>query len=80
MDTSSTDRIEKQILLHAPQSRVWRALTDTKEFGSWFRVLLDGRFTPGERTTGKVTNPGYEHVTMNVWVERLEPETLFSFR
>jgi len=80
MDSPNTDRIEKQILLRAPKSRVWRALTDAEEFGSWFRVKLEGRFVPGERTTGRITYPGYEHVTLEVRVERMEAETLFSFR
>lgn len=80
MDVTSTDRIEKQILLRAPQPRVWRALTDAQEFGAWFRVQLDGPFIPGERTTGHITYPGYEHLVMDVKVERMDAETLFSFR
>lgn len=79
MDATSTDRIEKQILLSAPKTRVWRALTNAEEFGTWFRVKLDGRFIPGERTTGKITYPGYEHLSMDVQVERMDAETLFSF-
>lgn len=77
---SSTDRIEKQILLKAPPSRVWRALTDAAEFGAWFRVNLEGPFVPGERTTGNITYPGYEHLRMDVLVERMDTESLFSFR
>ena len=42
-----TDRIEKQITLKAPRARVWRALTNVEEFGTWFRVRLEGAFTPG---------------------------------
>lgn len=80
MSPSSTDRIEKQILLRAPQSRVWQALTDAREFGAWFRVKLEGPFVPGGRTKGQITYPGYEHITMEVRVERMEAETLFSFR
>ncbi|NWJ41774.1 MAG: SRPBCC family protein [Geothrix sp.] len=80
MSTLTTDRIEKQILLRAPQSRVWRALTDAGEFGTWFRVKLDGPFVPGQWNRGKITWPGYEHITMEVLVERMEAETLFSFR
>jgi uncharacterized protein YndB with AHSA1/START domain len=80
MNTTSTDRIEKQILLRAPQPRVWRALTDAEEFGAWFRVKLEGPFVPGGLTKGKLTYPGYEHVTMEVRVERMEAETLFSYR
>lgn len=80
MPASSTDRIEKQILLRAPRSRVWRALTDAEEFGAWFRVKLDGPFVPGGRTRGRITYPGYEHLTMDVLVEEMKAESLFSFR
>ncbi|MGZ3416676.1 MAG: SRPBCC family protein [Polyangiales bacterium] len=78
--TTSTDRIEKHILLRAPKARVWRALTDAEEFGSWFRVRLEGRFAVGAQVKGKITYPGYEHLGMEVTVERMDPEQLFSFR
>jgi uncharacterized protein YndB with AHSA1/START domain len=77
---SSTDRIEKKIVLRAPRSRVWRAITDSQEFGTWFRAALDGPFAAGERVTGRITYPGYEHLTMELLVEKVEPERLFSFR
>lgn len=80
MKQTSTDRIEKQIELRAPRSRVWRALTDAKEFGAWFRVNLEGPFVVGKRVKGAITYPGYEHVTMDVIVERMDAERLFSFR
>ena len=80
MSLSSTDRIEKQMLLPAPMARAWRALADAEQFGSWFGVKLEGGFVPGERTRGRITHPGFEHVRMEVLVERLEPEDLFSFR
>jgi len=76
----NTDRIERQILLRASKSRVWRALTDADEFGAWFRVKLEGRFAVGQRIRGKITYPGYEHLTMDVTVERMDEEKLFSFR
>ncbi len=76
----STDRIEKKVLLRAPRSRVWRALTDAEEFGTWFRAKLEGGFAVGERVRGRVTYPGYEHVRFEVIVERMEAEELFSFR
>jgi len=75
-----TDRIEKMIRLRAPRSRVWRALTDAREFGAWFQVELEGAFAPGARVRGKITTPGYEHLTMEITVERMEPERLFSYR
>ncbi len=76
----STDRIEKRIELRAPVARVWRALTDHREFGEWFRVQLDGPFVPGGTSRGRITFPGYEHLRWEVVVERMEPERLFSFR
>lgn len=74
------DRIEKQILLRAGRSRVWRALTNAQEFGTWFRVKLEGDFMAGGRVRGQITHPGYEHVTMEVTVERMEDQQVFSFR
>jgi len=76
----NTDRIEKTIVLRAPQARVWRALTTAEEFGAWFGVKLEGVFSPGARVAGKITTPGYEHLTMEIMVERVEPERLFSYR
>jgi len=77
---TSSDRIEKKILLQVPRSRVWRALTKAEEFGAWFRVKLEGEFAVGKRIQGKITYPGYEHLTMDVTVERMDEEKLFSLR
>ena len=74
-----TDCIEKRIELKAPISRVWRALTDYREFGQWFRVKLDGPFVPGQVSRGQMTYPGYEHVKWEAVVQKMEPERLFSF-
>lgn len=79
MDASNTDRIEKQIDLRAPVARVWRALTDYREFGQWFRVKLEGPFVVGKPTRGNITYPGYEHLIMEVITQKMEPERLFSF-
>ena len=77
---SAQDRIEKQILLRAPRSRVWRALADAESFGQWFGVKLEGSFAAGARLRGKITHPGYEHVVMEITIESMEPERLFSWR
>jgi uncharacterized protein YndB with AHSA1/START domain len=73
------DRIEKRIELKAPISRVWRALTDYREFGEWFRVKLDGPFAVGQVSLGYMTYPGCEHVKWEAVVQKMEPERLFSF-
>ena len=74
-----SNQIEKRIELKAPVSRVWRALTDYREFGQWFRVKLDGPFVPGQISRGQMTYPGYEHVKWEAVVQKMEPERLFSF-
>ena len=77
---ASSDRIEREILLRAPRSRVWRALVDAEAFGDWFGVALKGkRFVAGQRTQGYITYPGYEHILWDVLVERVEPERILSF-
>ncbi|MDB5293416.1 MAG: Activator of Hsp90 ATPase 1 family protein [Phycisphaerales bacterium] len=79
MNQSSTDRIEKRIELKAPPARVWRALADFREFGAWFGVNLETPFVPGKSTRGNITYAGYEHLVMEVVVQKMEPERLFSF-
>lgn len=76
----NTDSIERSIDIKAPRARVWRALANATEFGSWFGVRLqDQTFAPGERVRGNITHPGYEHIVFEVKVDRVEPEQLLSF-
>jgi uncharacterized protein YndB with AHSA1/START domain len=76
----ASDRIEKEIVLDAPRSRVWRALTDAREFSAWFGVTLTTSFAPGTMVTGKMRSKNYEHVTLELRVETMEPEHRFAFR
>jgi uncharacterized protein YndB with AHSA1/START domain len=87
----STDRIEKKILLHASRKRVWRALSDSQEFGTWFGMKFNGPFAPGAAMRGviiptqvnadvaKAQKP-YEGLPFEITIEKMEPERLFSFR
>jgi uncharacterized protein YndB with AHSA1/START domain len=72
-------QIEKRIELKAPISRVWRAITDFREFGEWFRVQLDGPFVAGQVSRGQITYPGCEHIKWEALVQKMEHERLFSF-
>jgi uncharacterized protein YndB with AHSA1/START domain len=76
----STDRIEKEIILRAQRSRVWRAIADFREFGAWFQVKLDQPFTPGATVRGRILAASYDHLTIDMLIERIEPERLFSYR
>lgn len=74
-----TDSIERSIQIAAPPERVWRALTDHEEFGSWFRVRLDGPFEPGGLSTGRITYPGFEHLKWEARVVAMDEPSLFAF-
>ena len=74
-----TNSIEREIDLKAPIERVWRALTDHREFGAWFRVALDGPFVAGEMSSGRITHPGFEHVRWNARTVAIEPPHRFAF-
>jgi uncharacterized protein YndB with AHSA1/START domain len=89
---TSTDRIEKKILLQAPLERVWRAISDSKQFGAWHGVKFDGPFVAGIGMVGKVAPIAVADVEIarrhnrregkpfTIWVERVEPMRLFSMR
>src|SRR5580692_3267100 len=78
---TSTDRIERKVLIKATRARVWRALSDAGEFGDWFGVDFKGKaFVAGKSVQGKVTYPGYEHLLMEVLIERVVPQRLLSWR
>ena len=80
MSVTSTDRIEKSVVLRAPRARVWRALADADAFGQWFGVRLAGPIEPGARLSGRITHEGYEHLPFEITVERMEPERLITWR
>ena len=86
-----TDRIQKKILLHAPLKRVWSALADSKEFGTWFGMKFNGPFVPGKLMRGTIVptkvnadvaeaQEKYEGMPVEITIEKMEPERLFSFR
>lgn len=79
-NATNTDSVVKEVLLNAPRSRVWRAISTPSEFGEWFGVKLDGAFTPGARVAGQMTNKGYEHYRFEIVIDRVEPEHTFSYR
>ena len=76
----ATDRIEKEIVLRAPQSRVWGALANADQFGAWFGMKLEGDFAPGGRVHGQITLPGHGQVTIEIAIERMDPESRMSYR
>src|SRR5246127_4780407 len=87
----STDRIEKTILLKAPLKRGWRALSDSKEFGSWFGMRFNAPFAPGANMKAVIVpttvnqevakmQKSYEGIAFEIKIEQMQPERLFSFR
>ena len=76
----TTDRIEKRFEVSAKRSRVWRAISDANEFGAWFGMKLDRPFTSGATVFGRLTITGYEHISLEMQVQRIEPEGYFAYR
>jgi uncharacterized protein YndB with AHSA1/START domain len=80
MTASRLSRIFKEIVVRAPRARVWRAMTTPEEFAKWFGVEMEGAFAPGNRVKMTSVLEGYEGEVVWVTIERMEPETLFSWR
>jgi uncharacterized protein YndB with AHSA1/START domain len=79
----STDRIEREIFLKAPRTKVWRALSNAQEFGKWFGMALEGQsFEPGKTVLGTITEAGCGHkdLTLEMVIDKIEPEQLLSYR
>jgi uncharacterized protein YndB with AHSA1/START domain len=91
MTSSTTDRVEKKLLLHAPIHRVWNAIADATAFGDWFGMEFTEPFAPGTVARGRIRgtkcDPGvaaiqqkYAGMPLEMHVERIEPMRLFSYR
>jgi uncharacterized protein YndB with AHSA1/START domain len=81
MEATTTDRIEKEIVIRAPRDRVWKAISDPVEFGAWFKVdFMGAPFEAGKPVHGKMTYPGHEGAPYEMVVDRIEAPRLFSFR
>jgi uncharacterized protein YndB with AHSA1/START domain len=65
-----TDRIEKQIVLRSPRSRVWRAIADSQEFGAWFGVELDGPWIAGMPIKGRFKGE-FSQEMIDEWLKEL---------
>jgi uncharacterized protein YndB with AHSA1/START domain len=85
------DTITKHVTLRAPLERVWKAITDSQQFGTWFGCELDGAFVAGKPIKGAIRptkvdaevaamQKPYDGMRMEWLVERIEPMRLFSFR
>ena len=76
----TTDRIEKTIVLRAPRAEVWRALTTAEDFGAWFGARFTGAFRPNTKVSGRITIPNYDHLAIDLEIEQMDNQRLFSYR
>lgn len=88
---SETDRIVKTTVLHAPLDRVWSAVSDATQFGTWFGAEFDAPFSPGARMTGRIRptqvdaevaalQAPHDGMPFVVMIEAIEPLRRFAFR
>ena len=89
--TIDTDRIQKNIVLRASRERIWRAISDAKQFGTWFGVEFEGDFVVGSHLKGRIvptkvdadiakTQEAYSGMAFEIFVERIEPMRVLAFR
>ena len=88
---SDSDRIEKKVLLKAPRARVWQAVSDARQFGTWFGMKLDGQFAAGQRIKGRISptqvdpevakmQEPWAGTACDLLVETVDPMRRFAFR
>ena len=85
------DRIEKRVVLRAPLARVWQAIANSQQFGTWFGIAFDGPFVAGAHLTGKITptrvdpevaalQQPHAGKTFGFHVEAIDPMRSIAFR
>jgi uncharacterized protein YndB with AHSA1/START domain len=85
------DYLEKRIILRAPRDRVWRAISEAKQFGRWFGVEFDGEFVAGTSITARLVGTAVDaevaklqqsHLGLRFefQIETIEPMSLLAFR
>ena len=81
MPTAQMSAIEQQVIIHAPRSRVWKALTTPSEFSTWFRANVSAtEFREGDRIDLVSTYPGHEGTAFFIQIDKIEPEHCFVWR
>ena len=80
MAKTTPDHIERSILIQASRDRVWNALTDSRQFGEWFGVKLNGPFEPGETIRGSVTEKDMHGLPIAMDIGEMDTGRHFSWR
>ncbi|NND82277.1 MAG: SRPBCC family protein [Gammaproteobacteria bacterium] len=73
------NKIVKSVELATPITRVWEAITDSREIGNWFMVDLEGPFAVGEITRGVITHPEAAGMVFTAVTTALEKPHRFAF-
>jgi uncharacterized protein YndB with AHSA1/START domain len=71
------DRIEREVVIEAPQERVWELLTEAEHLGTWFG---DAGAEIDLRVGGSLVMHWKEHGTTHARIERIEEPSRFAFR
>ena len=72
--------IQKQIVIKSSLSNVWKSLVDYKEFGNWFKATFETPFVKGEPSRGHITDPGYDHIKIEITIQEMIYESTFSYQ
>lgn len=69
------DAITKEILVNAPQERVYGAIADPTQITQWFPDEVEGTFEIGERPTLR-----FGDFKTRIYVEAAKPFSYFAYR
>src|SRR5512143_2702752 len=86
-----SDQIQKVTVLKASRERVWKAVSDAKQFGTWFGVDFADDFKPGAHMVGTMRptqvdpevakrQEAYAGMTFEFWVDEIQPPSRITFR
>lgn len=87
----SSDRIVKRVMLPVPRERVWKAVSDSAQFGTWFGMAFDGPFVAGPPVRARIVptlvdaevarlQEPHAGKEFDFQVDRIEPMNRICFR
>lgn len=87
----NNDQIHKEIVLKSSRNQVWRAISDSACFGSWFGAEFDGPFVAGSQMLGRIVptqvdpevaklQEPHTGKPFHILVDLIEPMNQFAFR
>ena len=80
MTVADLSRIDRNIEIQAPPERVWSALTNATDLGTWFQVTIEGEITAGAELWMTTTHPQHAGQRFLVRIVEMTPPQRLVWR